>query len=63
MPLLMAKRALNALAVGQQLDVVATDETSLNDFRRFAQQSGHRLLQAEQRGDEYHIRLEKCAIV
>ena len=47
MPLLLAKRALNAMQVGQRLRVLATDQGSVRDFRVFAEQSGH--LPARQR--------------
>jgi tRNA 2-thiouridine synthesizing protein A len=59
MPLLMAKRALNALQSGHNLQVLATDETAIRDFEVFSRQSGHPLLAAERVGDEYHILLEK----
>ncbi len=40
MPLLKAKRALNAMNSGEQLRVLATDSGSQRDFRVFAEQSG-----------------------
>lgn len=46
MPLLKAKQALNRLAPGQTLRVVATDPGSVRDFELFAQQSGNALLAA-----------------
>ncbi len=46
MPLLKAKRALNALASGEQLRVLATDSGSERDFQVFAEQSGHLLLES-----------------
>jgi len=59
MPLLMAKRALNGLAEGQTLALLATDPGSLRDFEAFARQSGHELLEALERGGEFHLRLRK----
>ncbi|MFV0277619.1 MAG: sulfurtransferase TusA family protein [Parahaliea sp.] len=59
MPLLMAKRALNALASGQRLRVLSTDQGSVRDFRVFAEQSGHRLLACEDRDGLYVHLLEK----
>lgn len=59
MPLLKAKQALNRLQPGQQLRVLATDPGSVRDFRVFAEQSGHRLLQSAEVDGEYHYRLEK----
>ena len=48
MPLLKAKRALNAMSSGQQLRVRATDKGSVRDFRVFSEQSGHELLSSEE---------------
>jgi len=60
MPLLQAKRALNAMQAGQRLRVLATDRGSVRDFRVFAEQSGHRLLESEESGGVYRYLLEKC---
>jgi len=59
MPLLMAKRALNALSPGGRIRVLATDSGSVRDFEVFAQQSGHRLLSSEIEGELYIHLLEK----
>ena len=59
MPLLKAKRALNAMATGQRLRVLATDQGSVRDFRVFAEQSGHALLSSEEREGVYIYLLEK----
>lgn len=53
MPLLKAKRALNAMASGQQLRVIATDPGSERDFEVFSRQSGHALLKASRDGERY----------
>ncbi len=59
MPLLMAKRALNGMQVGQSVTVLATDQGSVRDFAVFAQQSGHRLLRSEERDGVFIHVLEK----
>lgn len=59
MPLLMAKRALNALTAGQTVGLLATDPGSLRDFEVFARQSGHELLEAREAEGEFHLRLRK----
>jgi tRNA 2-thiouridine synthesizing protein A len=48
MPLLKAKRALNSMCVCQRLRVLATDQGSVRDFRVFAEQSGHLLLDSDE---------------
>ncbi|MHA7816261.1 MAG: sulfurtransferase TusA family protein [Pseudohaliea sp.] len=59
MPLLKAKRALNALAPGQTLAVLATDSGSMRDFAVFCEQSGHELLLGEERDGVYRYLLRK----
>lgn len=59
MPLLQAKRALNAMRTGQRLQVLATDQGSVRDFRVFADQSGHLLLASDEAGGVYRYLLQK----
>ena len=59
MPLLKAKKALNELAPGGLLRVVATDPGSERDFETFSAQSGHALLEFERRDDEFVYLLQK----
>jgi tRNA 2-thiouridine synthesizing protein A len=59
MPLLKAKRALNAMQSGQRLRVLATDQGSVRDFRVFAEQSGHLLLESGEMHGVYSYLLQK----
>lgn len=59
MPLLKAKQALNRLQSGEQLRVLATDPGSQRDFRVFAEQSGHLLLESEALDGEFIYVLQK----
>jgi tRNA 2-thiouridine synthesizing protein A len=59
MPLLKAKRALNAMVVGQRLKVLATDQGSVRDFQVFARQSGHSLLASDEADGVYTHLLQK----
>ena len=59
MPLLKAKRALNAMAPGQQLRVLATDSGSVRDFEVFARQSGNLLLSSDEAQGVYIYLLQK----
>ena len=59
MPLLKAKKALNELAGGARLRVVATDPGSVRDFQVFSEQSGNVLLESRQEGDRYTYLLQK----
>ncbi len=56
LPLLKAKKALNALSEGAMLRVLSTDPGSVRDFRVFCEQSGHLLLESvEESGAYIHI--------
>ena len=44
LPILRARKALNELASGQVLRVVATDPGSTKDFEAFCRQTGNELL-------------------
>ncbi len=61
MPLLKAKKAINELAPGDILTVVATDPGSVRDFRVFSEQSGHALLESREADGEFFYRLQKKA--
>lgn len=59
LPLLKAKQALNRLQSGEQLRVLATDPGSQRDFRVFAEQSGHLLLESLCSDSEFIYLLQK----
>ena len=59
MPLLMAKRGLNTLEVGQVLKLLSTDPGSAKDFQIFARQSGNEILTSEEIGEEFHFLIRK----
>jgi TusA-related sulfurtransferase len=59
MPLLKTKRALNGMQSGQQLRVLATDQGTVRDFRVFAQQSGHLLLESSETNGVYSYLFQK----
>ena len=44
LPILRARKALNAMASGQVLRIVATDPGSVKDFEAFCKQTGNELL-------------------
>lgn len=53
LPLLKAKQALNAMAEGEVLKVMATDQGSQRDFVAYTNQVAHELLDAVVDGDTY----------
>lgn len=61
LPLLKAKQALNRMAAGQVLEVLATDAGSWRDFAVFAEQGHHRLLLAEKQPQQFRYLIQKGA--
>ncbi|MBQ0795163.1 MULTISPECIES: sulfurtransferase TusA family protein [Zhongshania] len=59
LPLLKAKQALNRMASGEVLEVLATDAGSVRDFDVFAKQSGNTLLLSEDNDGTYRYLFEK----
>lgn len=59
MPLLKAKRALNAMSGGERLRVLATDKGSVRDFEVFSRQSGHPLISSEEQDGVFIHVIEK----
>jgi tRNA 2-thiouridine synthesizing protein A len=60
LPILRARAALNGMARGQTLKVVATDPGSVKDFEAFARQTGNALVESTQAGGDYRFLLQKA---
>ncbi len=60
LPILRAKKTLNAMAAGQVLHVVATDPGSVKDFDAFAKQTGNELMESKEDGGKFHFLIKKC---
>jgi tRNA 2-thiouridine synthesizing protein A len=59
LPILRTKKALNDMASGQILKVLATDPGSVKDFEAFARQTGNTLLEQRQEAGVYHFVLRR----
>ena len=59
LPILRARKALNDMASGQVLRIVATDPGSVKDFEAFAKQTGNALLSQSTAGTEYTFFLRR----
>ena len=59
LPLLTATRAINQMASGDTLRVLATDSGSVRDFEVFCRQSGHQLRSSDERAGVYVHVLKK----
>ena len=59
LPILRAKKTLNAMNGGQILKIMATDPGSVKDFEAFAKQTGNELLDSSEVEGEFHFTLKK----
>ncbi len=59
LPILRAKKGINALDSGQVMKVVATDPGSVKDLEVFCKQTGNQMLESSQRDGEYHFNIRK----
>ena len=59
LPILRAKKTLNAMAAGQVLHVIATDPGSVRDFDAFAKQTGNELTESREEGGKFHFLITK----
>ena len=59
LPVLKARKRLQAMAPGERLRVLATDPKAPGDFRLYSAESGHRLVEDRAEGAEFVIVLER----
>ena len=61
MPVIKVQDAIAKLAAGDILNVVCTDPGALHDVPAWCRVHGHKIVLAEQRDAEVHIRIEVIA--
>ena len=59
LPIIKATKMMNDLAVGNVLKVIATDPGSVEDFKAYSEQTGHKLLESTQQDSKFIYFLEK----
>lgn len=59
LPVLKARKALQAMAPGERLRVLATDPKADDDFAAFCEASGHRLVERGSEGEALVLVLER----
>ena len=60
LPILKTKKALRDIALGETLEVLATDPASDNDFRAFCRSSGHPLLESGVEDGVYRFLIKRA---
>ena len=61
LPILKAKKALQTVAAGGTLEILATDPGSVADFQAFARMTGHQLLEHDENSGVFRFVLKKTA--
>jgi tRNA 2-thiouridine synthesizing protein A len=60
LPILRAKKALNAMESGKVLRIIATDPGSVKDFEAFSKQTGNELLESTEEGGKFLFLIKKA---
>ena len=59
-PVMLLHNAIRDMAVGECVEVIATDPATARDIPKFCHFLGHTLISAEQIGSEFRYLVEKC---
>ncbi len=57
LPILRTKKAIKDIAVGDKLEVIATDPGSVKDMEAFCKQTGNELVSSTDKGGEFHFEI------
>ena len=61
LPILRAKKMLNAVPIGETLCVLATDPGSVADFEAFCRVTGNQLVESKQNGPTYSFLIKRLS--
>ncbi|MBI5120010.1 MAG: sulfurtransferase TusA family protein [Rhodospirillales bacterium] len=59
LPILRAKKAIKDVAMGETLEVLATDPGSVKDFDAFCRQTGNELVESKDMGGTYRFLIKR----
>jgi tRNA 2-thiouridine synthesizing protein A len=59
MPIIMTKKAIDGMKVGEVLKVISTDPGSVSDMKAWTAKTGHELIGHEESGDQYVFYVRK----
>ena len=59
LPILRLTKAVKAIAVGEQVEMIATDPGSVKDVQAWAKQTGHHLVESRQNAERYTFLIQK----
>lgn len=58
-PLFQTREAMDALQVGEVLEVLTDDPAAVEDLTRFAKRAGHEMVSIEDQGDHQRFMIRK----
>ncbi len=59
MPVVKTKKAINAIEVGEILEMISTDAGSIPDMEAWARQTGHELMESHDEGETFRFLIKK----
>jgi tRNA 2-thiouridine synthesizing protein A len=59
LPVLRARKAMQGVASGEVLRVLATDPGTIRDFQAFCEATGHELVEHSEQDSEFTFRIRK----
>ncbi len=60
LPILRTRKALQKMAIGEVLHIIATDPGTVIDIQAFSHQNGHELLESREEDGTYYYLLRKA---
>ncbi len=60
MPIIKTKKAIDALQIGQVLEMIATDPGSKSDMDAWTKKTGHQLLDSQEAGGKFMFFIQKA---
>jgi|TARA_B100001059_G_C17495751_1_gene408595 tRNA 2-thiouridine synthesizing protein A len=59
LPIIKAKKEINAMETGQVLHVISTDPGAVMDFESFATQTGNEILSSDEKDNKFFFMIKK----
>ncbi|MBO8170842.1 MAG: sulfurtransferase TusA family protein [Bacillaceae bacterium] len=59
MPVVRGKKAIDEMASGKVMELIATDKGALKDFEAWVNRTGNKLLDVTEHDDEFHFFVKK----
>jgi len=61
LPILRLKKAIDTVATGDTLELIATDPGSVKDVNAWSRQTGHEVMESQEAGGKFTFLIRKAA--